>query len=279
MEPEAESAVVDRLKSEKRLQPAIQPSVACRRIRCGSSSHPLYTIESCTSSMDVAWHLCNHVSFPEWASVMATVQSSGRGQFGRTWHSPPGNLYATVRIQRPGQDWNDLVPLLLAEAMRCVLNRLSVATAIKWPNDLIVAGKKVGGILLETRSDVVMAGVGLNLVSAPKPGELRHPLAPTAGYLGESGLRLAPMEIWIPFIHEARRQIRQARVGGDPRRFVHSLSAHLAYMGETVLLDAYAGGGKPAVFKGVDEKGAIRVLTQEGERVFHSGSMYPATQR
>ncbi|MEJ2662208.1 MAG: biotin--[acetyl-CoA-carboxylase] ligase [Desulfobacteraceae bacterium] len=228
MEPEAESAIPDKLKSVKHLQPVIQPSVTRSWIRCGSSSLPLYATESCTSSMDVAWRLCSQASFPEWASVVAAVQSSGRGQFGRTWHSPPGNLYATVRIQRPGQDWNDLVPLLLAEAMRCVLNRLGVATAIKWPNDLIVAGKKVGGILLETRSDVVMAGLGLNLVSAPRPGELRHPMAPTAGYLGEFGLRLAPLEVWIRFIHEARRQIRDARVDGDPRRFVGNLGAHLA---------------------------------------------------
>lgn len=229
--------------------------------------------------MDVAWLLSEKLRFPDWASVLSATQSSGRGQFGRAWFSPPGNVYGTVRIPLLGPDWSDLVPLMLAEAVRGVLKKLGVAPAIKWPNDLIIAGKKVGGILLENRNDKVMAGVGLNLVSAPHSRELRHPLAPPAGYLGEFGVRCTPMRIWISFVREARSLIQRALLHGNPERFVDSLTPHLAYMGESILLDVYAAGGQPAVFQGLDASGAIKVLTSQGERVFRSGSMYPMIQK
>jgi BirA family biotin operon repressor/biotin-[acetyl-CoA-carboxylase] ligase len=229
--------------------------------------------------MDTAWHLSEMRCFPEWASVLAESQSSGRGQFGRRWHSPPGNLYGTVRIQQPGTTWKDLVPLILAEAMRSVLQKLGVTPAIKWPNDLILDGKKIGGILVESRAGKVMAGLGLNLVSAPHPRELRHPLAPPAGYLEASGLQLKPVSVWISFIREARSLIAHAIRGSEPRRFIERLTPHMAYRGESVLLDAYAAGGQPVVFQGLDASGAIKVLTAEGERVFHSGSMYPVMQK
>ena len=278
MKRNTESGSLEKMEVRTDLQLAAHASVACRWIQCGTIKIPLFTTGLCTSSMDVAWHLSTKRCFPDWASVLSAAQSSGRGQFGRSWCSPAGNLYATVRIQQPGPSWNDLLPLMLAEAMRGVLNTLGLTPAIKWPNDLIIGGKKVGGILLERRNDIVMAGLGLNLISAPQPSELRHPLAQPAGYLGQFGLRLAPMQVWIPFIREARALIRRALLDGAPRRFVENLTPHLAYRGETVLLDAYAAGQQPAVFQGLDENGAIKVLTAEGERTFHSGSLYPMNQ-
>lgn len=229
--------------------------------------------------MDVAWRLNEEHCFPDWASVLTATQFSGRGQFGRTWNSPPGNVYGTVRIPRPGPAWSDLLPLLLADTVRGVLENLGVTATIKWPNDLIVGGKKVGGILLESRSEIVMAGLGLNLSSAPQPHELRHPLAHPAGCLGEFGVRRTPMEIWISFICEARRLIQHLLLHGDPERFVAGLTPHLAYIGESILLDAYAEGRQPALYLGLDAGGAIKVLTSEGERIFRSGSIYPMMQR
>jgi BirA family biotin operon repressor/biotin-[acetyl-CoA-carboxylase] ligase len=275
MEPNAEYANLEKVTSEKRLQPAAHSSITCRWMSCGSSKLPLFTTGSCPSSMDVAWRLSAELRFPGWASVLSATQSSGRGQFGRTWISPPGNVYGTVRIPRLGPVWSDLAPLMLAEAMRRVLRSLGVAPAIKWPNDLIVGGKKVGGVLLETRSGIVMAGLGLNLVSAPPPHELRHPLAQPAGCLEEFGVQRKPMEVWISFVCEARSLIRHVLLTSDPERFVDSLTPHQAY----ILLDAYAAGGLPALYLGVDAGGAIKVLTSEGERIFRSGSIYPMMQR
>jgi BirA family biotin operon repressor/biotin-[acetyl-CoA-carboxylase] ligase len=228
--------------------------------------------------MDVAWFLNMERRFPEWASVLASTQSLGRGQFGRTWYSPPGNVYGTVRVPWLGPVWSDLVPLMLADAMRRILNNLRIIPAIKWPNDLIVGGKKIGGILLESKTKTVMAGLGLNLVSAPQPHELRHPSVQPAGCLAELGIQLSPTEIWISFIREAQSVIQQAIFNGDPARFVHSLTPHLAYIGEPIRLDAHAAGEQAAVFLGLDVSGAIRVRTPDGEQIIRSGSIYPMLQ-
>ena len=271
-------ASIDKVDLKKRL-PAVNLPVDCRRMTFGPEENVVFTTENCTSSMDVAWRLTAEQRFPNWASVLAATQTAGRGQFGRSWQSPPGNLYGTLRIPRPGPIWNDLLPLLLAESMRSVLHGLGLATAVKWPNDLLAGGKKVGGILLEAKSDLVMAGVGVNLVSAPRPQDLRHRLAPAAGCLQEFGIQPTPLEVWMAFVRESRSLIQRSVAHGDPRELVGSLSRHLAYIGEHILLDAYDAANRPAVLLGLNAHGAIKVRTDEGERIFWSGSIYPVMQK
>lgn len=254
--------------------PAADRQRDCRRLEGESSQPVIFTTENCTSTMDVAWRLTAEHRFPDWASVLATRQTGGRGQFGRTWHSPPGNLYGTVRIAQLGPGWSDLAPLLLAESMRVVLSDMNLAAAIKWPNDLLIRGKKVGGLLVEAKADMVMAGLGLNLELAPPPQALRHRLAPPAGCLREFGVQPAALDVWIAFVRGVRSLIRRSVLQGDPQRFVDGIAARLAYIGERVLLDAYEAAKRPAVFLGLDAGGAAIVRTSEGERIFRSGSMY-----
>jgi BirA family biotin operon repressor/biotin-[acetyl-CoA-carboxylase] ligase len=103
---------------------------------------------------------------------------------GRAWHSPPeGNLYLSALLRL-----DPLPPLTLAAglALQQVLNDLGCRASIKWPNDLLVDGKKVAGILTETstrgdRMDAIALGIGLNVNGEPPPA-----LAPRA-----TSLRLA----------------------------------------------------------------------------------------
>lgn len=236
----------------------------------------LFTADSCTSSMDLAWQLVQNEQFPDWASILAASQSSGRGQFKRQWHSPPGNVYGSIRIPKPAPAWQNLIALLSAESMRVVLNALGLSARIKWPNDILVAGKKVCGILVEERSGYVIAGVGLNLVSAPYFNGSDRPQALTAGCLQEFGIILAPMDIWVRFIREMQSRLAETISRDGPEDFVLGLTAHLAFIGERIFLDAYDGANLPAILLGLDRSGGIRVQTDEGERVFYSGSIYPA---
>lgn len=103
-------------------------------------------------------------------AILAREQSAGRGQYGRTWLAPPGSsvllsllLAPPASLRRPA--------LLTAWAAVSVCETIRLATglqaAIKWPNDVLIAGRKVCGILIEQRSgtsgDVVVAGLGLNV--------------------------------------------------------------------------------------------------------------------
>ncbi|NTV13661.1 MAG: biotin--[acetyl-CoA-carboxylase] ligase [Desulfobulbaceae bacterium] len=113
--------------------------------------------------------------------VVAECQNRGRGRLGREWLSPPGvGLYCSF-ILRPDLEPADLPKLTLAAgvvASRAVESVTALRPLLKWPNDLWLNEKKIGGILAEARFDqgvpVVILGIGLNVNTAPEsfPPEL-----------------------------------------------------------------------------------------------------------
>ncbi len=102
--------------------------------------------------------------------VTAGRQTKGRGKPGAKWFSPEGNLYLSA-VAKPYKNPKDLssITLLGALAARAAMIRLSkLPVAIKWPNDLRIRGKKVGGVLTERLpSGHLIIGIGLNLNSVP----------------------------------------------------------------------------------------------------------------
>ena len=113
---------------------------------------------------------------PAWTVVRATSQSAGRGRRGRSFASPPGNSYTSfvVRPARPAGTLPQIAPvagLAVAEALERIAPGLP-RPLCKWPNDVLVDGRKVCGILVETTSarretQAVVIGIGVNLVSHP----------------------------------------------------------------------------------------------------------------
>ncbi len=105
---------------------------------------------------------------PDWTVVQAGRQRSGRGSHGRAWQSPAGNLYLSVllRTRKTGKPQLSLVAALaVADAVNDLVP--AVPVTLKWPNDVLLAGGKVSGILLETSGGVVVIGTGINIAHAP----------------------------------------------------------------------------------------------------------------
>jgi BirA family biotin operon repressor/biotin-[acetyl-CoA-carboxylase] ligase len=112
---------------------------------------------------------------------------------GRSWLSNPGNVYAAVKLDPKGPFAGLSAGLNLAAILAQELDELIIKkegpklncqgplVMIKWPNDLIYQGRKVGGILLENRKGELIAGVGLNLIAPPPDALSREPWAPPAG--------------------------------------------------------------------------------------------------
>lgn len=125
-----------------------------------------------SSTFDQALELATEGRLPIWDSVIAISQTDGRGQMRRRWNSPPGNLYATIRLpdEAPFNDTAGTVATgaLLANALR----GFGCEALLKWPNDIVVKkGKgygKISGILLEERGDLLLAGIGVNVSVAPE---------------------------------------------------------------------------------------------------------------
>lgn len=100
------------------------------------------------------------------AVIRAVMQTAGRGRNGRQWISPPGNLYASVIVQLPeGRDPGQLSFVAALGAIDALAPHGRVR--LKWPNDVLIAGKKLAGILIEVESGLAVIGIGVNLDSAP----------------------------------------------------------------------------------------------------------------
>ena len=111
------------------------------------------------STQDEARQIAPHS--PEWTVVAAEEQSGGRGKFGSLWFSPPGGLYFSV-ILKPRKNPDDLAPITLLVA-KTIASVLPVKAEIKLPNDLLVNGKKICGILTEKTGEALIIGIGLNV--------------------------------------------------------------------------------------------------------------------
>ncbi|MFY9288138.1 MAG: biotin--[acetyl-CoA-carboxylase] ligase [Alphaproteobacteria bacterium] len=102
--------------------------------------------------------------------VWALEQKAGRGRHGRSWISPQGNLYCSILL-RPSHElqtfgqYSFVAALALCDLIDNFLPQSSVT--LKWPNDVLVDGKKIGGILLEAGDGWVVVGIGLNVLHHP----------------------------------------------------------------------------------------------------------------
>lgn len=125
------------------------------------------------STMDVARQLAQQGA-PHFTVVVADTQTGGRGRMDRVWRSDPGGLYMTL-VLKPGIPAADGLKLtfLASLTLAKVLRRLCrIEAAVKWPNDILVSGKKLAGLLSEMqatggRLDFVNIGIGINVNNNP----------------------------------------------------------------------------------------------------------------
>lgn len=109
--------------------------------------------------------------FGEGLIVTAGAQTKGKGKPGSRWISPKGNLYFSA-VVKPYKNPKDLAPITLlgALAARAMISKVAkLAVVIKWPNDLCIHGKKVGGVLTERLpSGHLIIGIGINVAVSPR---------------------------------------------------------------------------------------------------------------
>src|SRR5438874_3798263 len=109
----------------------------------------------------------NELSLPQ-AMIIAGEQFAGRGRNARTWSSPPGKgIYATTLVTRPAADL-PMIPLAMANIVASYLREVfGISARVKWPNDVIVDGRKIAGILIEARIQddrvFLLIGTGINV--------------------------------------------------------------------------------------------------------------------
>ena len=176
--------------------------------------------------------------------VVAEYQSGGYGRHGRAWFSPPGlNIYCSVIVRGVGQklslsQWFSWVPLVSALAVTEAIQQVAaVPLALKWPNDLLLYERKVGGILCEssfatTNDPVVVIGIGLN-VNVP-PASFPEELRPIAASLMEASRRpIDRNRLIAQLLLELEQCLGELRSSG-PVRLRQAYTARCATLGRHV---------------------------------------------
>jgi BirA family biotin operon repressor/biotin-[acetyl-CoA-carboxylase] ligase len=165
---------------------------------------PVHHFETLDSTNDFAKELASREA-PEGTVVVAETQTGGRGRLGREWNSPPGvGLYVSL-VLRPMLPPMELPQITLTTAVavvRAIRRVTGVAPGIKWPNDLLVNGKKLGGILteMETESDRirhVVIGLGLNVNNPDFPPELAETATSLSQAVGGTLSRVDLLKAWL----------------------------------------------------------------------------------
>ncbi|MCK9462078.1 MAG: biotin--[acetyl-CoA-carboxylase] ligase [Proteobacteria bacterium] len=203
--------------------------------------------------------------------VIAETQTAGRGRLGRAWWSPPaGHLYASLAVAVPGppDERVPLVPLAAGAAAADALAALDVrGVLLKWPNDLLRGGRKVGGILCEAptvaETTVVIVGLGVNTGVSRFGGEL----ARTAGCLGDEGSAARPERVaarWA--IHLESLVSALVRCGPEP--VVAAWKRCAEPFGRRV-----RAGDLEGTTEGLDARGRLLIRTGAGETIAISGGI------
>ena len=222
------------------------------------------------STLNEAARIAPTLAGPEW--ILAARQTAARGRRGRGWVSPTGNFAATLvlRLQDGPQQAalrSFVAALALFDACVAVTGRPE-SFSLKWPNDVLLNGGKLAGILLESAGQgrggalPLFIGIGVNLAEAP-PVDLVEPRAlRPVSLAGETGVRVAPEEFLTELAAAfARHETTFATLGFAPIR--EAWLARAARLGQTVT--ARTGTSETeGTFETVDAEGQLVLMTRAG---------------
>ena len=186
--------------------------------------------------------------------VTTDFQTAGRGRQGRTWTAPPGRALLLSLIVR------EVDPLLPLRAGLAVADLAGPGAMVKWPNDVLIDGRKVAGVLVEARPQEAWAVVGIGVNAAFAPDELPPEL--NAATLGR-----AP--------HEREATLQELlehldrRLAEPPDEILAALRTRDALLDRPL---SWPGGD--GVGAGIDEDGRLRVRSPGGEQVLEAGEVH-----
>ncbi len=213
----------------------------------------------------------------EWLTIAARFQSKGKGRLGRSWTSRRDDGLTFSILLHPGiqQSFAGLVPLAVATGAASQIADLSgQPVEIRWPNDLIMNGRKVGGILCEVQSQfphlTVVAGLGINIMGQYFPANFR---TPATSLQQESGREFGMHETLRMCRAGIIREIEALKKGdleGCRARFIEKCS----FVGKVVSF-IYGPGSHPleATVVGIGPDGGIQLQTEGQMLVAHAGEI------
>ena len=202
--------------------------------------------------------------------VIADEQTAGRGRLDRKWFTPPGSALAFSLILRPRADEKPYLTRMVGLAALAVADSLQTRglfTQIKWPNDVLLNGRKVAGILVESvwsgdEVNCLVIGIGINILkgAVPPPEFVQFPAASLEESLGPEVQR-------EEILHDILAGIIALRPHIGTDSFITSWEKVLAFRGEQVHIEE--GNGNPVTGKllGLKSDGSLRLSDELGNSI------------
>lgn len=209
---------------------------------------------------------------PEGLVARADFQTAGRGRLDRRWEAPPRSGLLASLLFRPGvaSEQHYLAAVAVALSARAALVRLcGLRPDLKWPNDLVVGDRKVGGLLGESvvdaqGRDAVVVGIGVNLTTDGPPG------VGGTSVFREAGVTIEPRALLDLLIDEV--EPRLSWLDDDRDRLLAEFGGALATVGRAVRVEM-PGGTVEGTATGIDGGGRLIVRTESEERVVSVGDV------
>lgn len=230
------------------------------------------------STMSEAGRISNELSGPTW--ILALQQTAARGRRGRAWVHPAGNFSASLIFRPEGPvearaQRSFIAALALRDTLIAVSGRAE-GWALKWPNDVLLHGGKLAGILLESTGDNLVIGIGVNLVAAPGRDVVEPDALTPVSLLGKTGLNVTPeqfLDLLAPAFAHWEGQF--TTFGFDPIR--REWLRNAARLGDVIT--ARTGSSEiTGTFETIDEQGVLVLKAADGYHkiaaadVFFTGS-------
>ncbi|MBC7364092.1 MAG: biotin--[acetyl-CoA-carboxylase] ligase [Candidatus Aminicenantes bacterium] len=244
-----------------------------RRIKFGSLC---FRFQQLDSTMNFCSRLAE-LGFPQGAAVMAEEQTAGRGTKGRRWHSAAGQGLYVSFLLRPEPKLLNYVSLLAGLAAREAIKLLTaVDIRLKWPNDLVIKGKKLGGILCEGVSSggkaAVVVGIGINVNHQPEdfPPEIADLATSLAIITGQK----QDQEILFAFLGKNLELWYNKLEKGLVSEIIQSFKANLSFSpGQRLMVEEISGKKVEGTFVDLEEKGGIVLRIGQEQKVFYSSEI------
>jgi BirA family biotin operon repressor/biotin-[acetyl-CoA-carboxylase] ligase len=218
---------------------------------------------------------------PEGRVFIAERQTEGRGRGGNLWHSEPGAIMFSA-ILRPQVSPNDVLILSLATGLAvyaAIEESCSIVADLRWPNDIMLGDKKLGGILCELNIDAgkvrhAVVGVGLNVNQQGFPAGIREVATSLFQETGKSWPRAELLAATLRALQTEYRAIQDSPADAMRdciARFERRSSYARGRRVRVAEADGYEG-----ITEGLDARGFLRVKTASGPRTVVSGGVRPA---
>ena len=209
---------------------------------------------------------------PEGLWIRAERQTAGRGRLGRKWEGQTGNLYASTLVRL---NTDDPPPATLAFVTGIAVHRVIRAyvpkgsVELKWPNDVLVDGKKICGMLLERVGDAIIVGIGVNITNAPEIAGREVTYMHRQGASTSLNADILVTELADSFLaacHEWRAQ--------PLSMLLDNWSANAHKIGTEITVSQNQNDRISGQFAGLSQDGSLKLRTDDGQvHIIHAGDV------